>query len=59
MKHTKKLTTLLLSLGIAGGLNAAIAPNVELVPAPLDDPGLGGFGSGFTNYRAMDSSVWH
>jgi hypothetical protein len=59
MKHTKKLTTLLLSLGIAGVLSAAIAPNVELVPAPLDDPGSGGFGSGFTNYRAMASSVWH
>lgn len=54
----KKLT-LLLSLGLAGGLNAAISPSVELVPGPLDDPGSGSFGSGFTNYRAMNSSVWH
>ena len=59
MTHMKKLTTLLLSLGLAGGLNAAITPSVELVPAPLDDPGFGGFGSGFTNYRAMDSNDWH
>jgi hypothetical protein len=58
----KKTTTLLLlgaGLVAGGALNASITTGVELITAPLDDPGLGSFGSGFTNYRAMDSSVWH
>jgi hypothetical protein len=59
MTQMTKLTPLLLSLGLVGGLNAAITAGVELINTPLDDPGAGAFGSGFTNYRAMDSSVWH
>jgi hypothetical protein len=55
----KKLLASASALLIAGIASASIAPNVELITAPLDDPGAGGFGSGFTNYRAMDSAVWH
>jgi hypothetical protein len=59
----KTLKTLLISTGalvLAGTASAAIVSYVELIGTPLDDPGLGSFGpSGVTNYRAMDSNVWH
>lgn len=47
------------TISLCGSLNAAILANVELVTTPLESPGAGAFGSGFTNYRAMDSTVWH
>jgi hypothetical protein len=50
----KKLTTLLLSLGVAGGLNAAITSGVISIPAMEEDTTGGSFsGDGGTQYREI------